>query len=165
LLVLIASPAAFASDCVAPASAGGSGLVPEVSRQDRREIESLLGAQLDRAICGRMRRDGFIRGLVPQSGFLVLTKDEVVFVSDGAVKEVLLREAYHTVSGLDRGAYGPGFDNTLYLSFSIDDARYRFELPCMGDAARFVDELERRTPGAPARGIMPAGFTRPQYTC
>ena len=166
MLTLLASPAAFATDCVPLASAGGSGLVPDVSRQDRREIEDLLGEQLDRVICGRMRQDGIVRGLVPKSGFLVLTKNGVVFVGDGAVKEVLLREAYPYVAGLDRGVFGPGFDNTLFLSFSIDTERYRFELPCMGGAARFVDELESRTPGTGTRrGVMPAGFTRRQYTC
>jgi hypothetical protein len=76
LLALFLAPGAGAA-CEWPIFAVGSGIVSVASRQDRREIEQLLGTQLDEIACARMQRvRRYGSGFKVPRGFLVLTKDE-----------------------------------------------------------------------------------------
>jgi len=159
LLSLLSAPAA--ADCAPTLFAVGSGLATYVANADCREIERLVGAQLDHVVCGRMRRvHKYLQGFVIKRGFFVLTKDEVLFVGDRREKTVLFRTGYGNVSKVTRSVFGFGVDNTLSLKFSAYDDRFRFELTCAGGARLVVDEFQSRTGSTGARAL--SGL---QYSC
>jgi hypothetical protein len=161
LLSLLSAPAA--ADCSPTLFASGSGLATYVTREDRRELEQLIGTQLDHVVCGRMRRVyKYVQGVVIRRGFFVLTKNELLFVHERGEKEVLFRAAFGDVDGLSRTVFGPGVDNTLFLSLATDAGWFRFELTCAGGAERVVDELQRRTTGITR---APAWQSGPWHSC
>ena len=153
LLALLVSPNAIA-ECAYP-------VVPaDVSKQDRRELESLLGTQLDEVACGVLIR---ARGFVRRRVFFVLTADEALFVSDRKVKEVLFRTHFPAVRYASRSVFGPGgADNTQFVSFTTDDGELQFELGCDLTSQRVVDEFDRRTVGTMQTPPLRSG---PMYTC
>ena len=153
LLALLVSPNALA-ECAYPA-------VPaDVSKQDRRELESLLGTQLDEVTCGVLVR---ARGFVRRRVFFVLTADEALFVSDRKVKEILLRTPFPAVRYASRTVFGMGGpNNTQFVSFTTDDGEIELELGCDLGARRVVDEFDRRTVGTMQTPPLRSG---PEYRC
>src|SRR5688572_11438261 len=131
LLALLVSPNAIA-ECAYP-------VVPaDVSKRDRRELESLLGTQLDEVACGVLIR---ARGFVRRRVFFVLTADEALFVGDRKVKEILFRTHFPAVRYASRSVFGPGgVDNIQFVRFTTDDGELQFELGCDLAARRVVDE-------------------------
>jgi hypothetical protein len=147
LLALLLSPATGVA-CDWPFVGIGS----EASRDDRRELEQLLGTQLDHVACGSMQRIRlYTSSLTLRRGFFVLTEDEAVFVKDGRTKEVRFRTAFTWVRYGARSVFG----DTQYLIVAIDDAEFRFAFDCDGVARAAIDEFERRT--APRTRAVPVG--------
>jgi hypothetical protein len=163
LLTLLLSPAAVA-ECTPPlVGVGGSRLTMEVSREDRRDLEQVLGTPLDAVACSRMQTVRPIKNsFTVRHGFFVLTKDEALFVTDRKTKEVVFRTGFSSVRMMGLWVYGPGFDNTQYLSFETDAGMFRFEFACDYAGRHIVDELGRRTLVKPAVASSPGG---PQYAC
>jgi hypothetical protein len=148
LLTLLWSPAVVADR----SWIGGAGLAPEVWNEDRRGLEQLLRTPVEHVACSRMRRDDrFLRGVAAKRGFLVLTEDEAVFVSDRRDQQVLFRTDFSGVRALYHSVFDHGvFDlenawSTQFVQVTTDKGQFRFELTCGFDAQRVVDELERRT--------------------
>jgi hypothetical protein len=158
LLMLLLWPAAVA-ECLDPViGVGDSGISSAVSNADRRELEQLLGTQLDAVACGRMqpvRR--FLGGFRMYRGFFVLTADEMLFVGHKTVKEVLFRTTFLGVRNPTRTVFG-----TQRLSVTTDAGEFRFELACDLVARRVLDEFVRRTP---VRTHVPVLGTGPQFSC
>jgi hypothetical protein len=141
LLALLLSPGTGAA-CEWPIIAVGSGIVTRASKADRREIEQLLGTPLDHVACGRMQRiRRYSSGFTLKRGFLVLTKDEALFISDAQTKAVLFRTSFAFV----RHAMRSGLGDNRFLIVALDDAEFRFELACDAVAVALVDEFELRT--------------------
>jgi hypothetical protein len=147
-LVLLWSPAAVA-DC---SWIGGAGLAPEVWNEDQRGLEQVLGTPVEHVACSRIRRDDrFLRGFSARRGFLVLTKDEAVFVSDRRDQQVLFRTDFSGVRALDHSVFDHGVFavgngwSTQFVHVTTDKGQFRFELTCDFGAQRVVDELQRRT--------------------
>ena len=153
LLALLLSPNAIA-ECAYP-------VVPaDVSRQDRRELESLLGTPLDEVTCGVLVR---ARGFVRRRVFFVLTADEALLVGDRKVKEILFRTHFPAVRYASRSVFGMGgADNTQFVSFTADDGEIELEIGCGLAAQRVVDEFDRRTVGTMQTPPLRSG---PMYKC
>jgi hypothetical protein len=134
LLTLLASPTAFAECTTNWLGIGGSELATEVSNDERRELEQLLGMQLDDVACGRMRRLG-ASGFIVKHGFFVLTMDEALFVSDRKVREVLFRTHYRPVGTVYRIGHGSAVDHTLFVDITMGGERFRIELGCDASSA------------------------------
>jgi hypothetical protein len=160
LLAFLVSPNAVA-ECAFPVAGVGTSRFPaDVSKEDRRELESLLGTQLAEVACGRMQRE---RSFAAKRGFFVLTADEALFVSDRKVKEILFRTRFPAVRYASSFVFGPGgVDNTQFVSFTTDDGRFKVELGCSLAAQRVVDEFDRRTVGTMQPPPLRGG---PGYTC
>jgi hypothetical protein len=142
LLALLLSPVTGVA-CEWPIVAVGSGIVSKASKEDWRELAQLLGTQVDHVACGRMQRIRFYTsGFTVKRGFLVLTKDEILFVSDRRTKEVLFRAAFTWVRHASRSV----FVDTRFLTVTLDGAEFRFDLACDSVALDLIDEFERRTP-------------------
>ena len=165
LLTLLASPAAFAECTANVLGIGASDSASEVSNDERRELEQLLGAPLDAAACGKMRRLGG-SGFIVKRGFFVLTKDEALFVSDRKVKEVLFRTLYRPLGNTYRLGHGSAVDHTLFVDITTGGERFRFELGCDAAGRRVADEFARRIPAPTAAAASPgASPGGPQYSC
>ena len=159
LLTLLLSPAALA-ECYDPAiGVGGSGISTEVSKTDRRELEQLLGTQVDAVACARMQpARRFVGGFRVHRGFFVLTADETLFVSDKEVKQVLFRTTFLSV----RHATSSAFGHTHSLSVTTDAGELRFELDCDIVAQDVLDEFVRRMPFTTH---VPVFGTSPPFAC
>jgi hypothetical protein len=148
LLTLLLSPAALA-DC---AWVGGPGLAPEVWNRDRRELEQLLATPLEHAACARMQRVGRLKsGFIVRRGYLVLTNEEILFVSDRRDKEILFRADFAGVRELERSPSAPVVlvteSSTQFLHVATEAGRFEFELTCEAAGRLVADEIERRTAG------------------
>ena len=161
LMTLLTSPAAFAECTANVLGIGGSDSASEVSRDERRELEQLVGAPLDDAACGKMRRLGGT-GFIVKRGFFVLTKDEALFVSDRKVKEVLFRTHYRPLGNTYRLGHGSAADHTLFVDITTGGERFRFELGCDAAGRRVADELARRIPAPTAVAAPTSGLP---YSC
>lgn len=128
----------------------------EVSRAERRDLEQLLGTPLDAVACSRMQTIRPLKSsFTVKHGFFVLTMGEALFVSDRKVKEVVFRTGYLSVRGMHLFIYGPGVDNTQFLSFETDAGEFRFSFACDFAGRHIVDELGRRTLIKPAVAPFP----------
>jgi hypothetical protein len=152
--MLLLSSGALA-ECAASFGNGGPSLATAISKEDRREIERLLGAQLDHVVCSRTHR---ARGFVIQDGFFVLTSDEALFVSGPKRMDILFRTDFAGV----RYATLRVFGDAQLLTVTTDAAHFRFTLGCDLAAQRATDEFERRTGGRTHVYAPPAGT---QHRC
>ena len=118
-------------------------VVDIVDIEDRHEIETLVGKSLKHIVCAQMQTlpkesagVGRVIAADETGGFLVLTNDGALFVSDEPEKTVLFEVRYEDVLELQLAGLG------RFLIVVLETDRYLFQYP--SDRRALADEFCRR---------------------